>query len=52
MQHAILDEVLPGGGGWVGGGGAAGIAVTVGHRTNSGQSCNVSGQICYLSGHK
>ena len=30
----------------------AGLAVTVGHRTNSGQSCNVSGQKCYLSGHK
>ena len=28
------------------------LAVTVGHRTNSGQGCNVSGQICYLSGHK
>ena len=28
------------------------LAVTVGHRTNSGQSCYVSGQICYLSGHK
>ena len=27
------------------------LAVTVGHRTNSGQSCYVSGQICYLSGH-
>ena len=30
----------------------AGLAVTIGHRTNSGLSCNVSGQICYLSGHK
>ena len=29
---------------------STGLAVTVGHRTNSGQSCNVSGQICYLSG--
>ena len=30
----------------------SGLAVTVGHRTNSGQSCYVSGQIlCYLSGH-
>ena len=28
------------------------LAVTVGHRTNSGQSCYVSGQICYLSGQK
>ena len=28
------------------------LAVTVSHRTNSGQGCNVSGQICYLSGHK
>ena len=33
----------------VGGGGGS---RAVGHRTNSGQSCNVSGQICYLSGHK
>ena len=30
--------------------GVLGLAVTVGHRTNSGQSCNVSGQMCYLSG--
>ena len=29
-----------------------GLAVTVSHRINSRQSCNVSGQICYLSGHK
>ena len=30
----------------------AGLAVTVGHSTNSGHSCNVSGQKCYLSGHE
>ena len=32
--------------------GSPALAVTVGHPTNSGQSCCVSGQICYLSGHK
>ena len=32
-------------------GSLAGLAVAVGHRTNSGQSGIVSSQICDLSGH-
>ena len=28
------------------------LKITGGHRTNSGQNCFLTSQICYLSGHK
>ena len=35
-----------------GGGGQPELKITGGHRTNSEQNCFLTGQICYLSGHK